>query len=169
MGWIQMIFVFLRSLLRGQVGLAAENLALRQQLAILEQGSKRPRLRNRDRIFWAWLSRLWPNWRSVLLIVQPETVIRWHQQGFRLYWRWKSRSGKVGRPSIDSEIRKLIRRMSRENSLWGTPRIRSELRLLGYEASKATVDKYKIRHHNPPCCLPRHSGVWCASSRHDPR
>ncbi len=150
MGWIQMIFVFLRSLLRSQAGLAAENLALRQQLAILEHKSKRPRLRTRDRIFWTWLSRLCPNWRSVLLIVQPETVVRWHQQGFRLYWRWKSRRGKVGRPSIDSEIRKLIRRMSRENPLWGTPRIRSELRLLGHEGSKATVDKYKVRHHKPP-------------------
>ncbi|MCH7729132.1 MAG: cyclic nucleotide-binding domain-containing protein [Planctomycetes bacterium] len=83
-------------------------------------------------------------------IVQPETVVRWHQQGFRLYWRWKSRSGKVGRPTIDAEIRKLIRRMSRENPLWGTPRIRSELRLLGHEASKATVDKYKVCHHKPP-------------------
>jgi len=78
MGWIQMIFVFLRSFLRNQAELAAENLVLRQQLAILEHKSKRPRLRNRDRIFWTWLSRLWPNWRSVLLIVQPETVVRWH-------------------------------------------------------------------------------------------
>jgi len=150
MGWTQMIFVFLRSLLRSQAELAAENLVLRQQLAVLEQKSKRPRLRNRDRVFWAWLSRLWPNWRSVLVIVQPATVIRWHQRGFRLYWRWKSRSGKVGRPSIDSEIRKLIQRMSRENPLWGTPRIQSELQLLGHEASKATVDKYKVRHHKPP-------------------
>ncbi len=76
MGWIQMFFVFLRSLLRNQAALATENLALRQQLSILEHKSKRPRLRNRDRIFWAWLSRLWTNWRSVLAIVQPETVVR---------------------------------------------------------------------------------------------
>ncbi len=150
MGWVETIVVFLRALLRNRAELAAENLALRQQLAILEQCSKRPRLRKRDRIFWAWLSRFWSNWRSVLVIVQPETVVRWHQQGFRLYWRWKSRSGKVGRPTIDAEIRKLIRRMSRENPLWGTPRIRSELWLLGHEASKATVDKYKVRHQKPP-------------------
>ena len=149
MGWKQMIFVFLRSLLRSQAELAAENLVLRQQLAILEQRSKRPRLRNRDRIFWTWVARLWSNGRSVLVIVQPDTVIGWHRQGFRLYWRWTSR-GRSGRPKIDAEIRKLIRRMSRENPLWGTPRIRSELRLLGYEASKATVDKYRIRHHKPP-------------------
>ncbi len=150
MGCIQLIFIFVRSFVRSQAELAAENLALRKQLAILEHKSKRPRLRKRDRIFWTWLSRLWSNWRSVLVIVQPETVVRWHQQGFRLYWRWKSRAGKVGRPRVDAEIRKLIRRMSRHNPLWGTPRIQSELQLLGYEASKATVDKYRIRHHKPP-------------------
>jgi len=77
-------------------------------------------------------------------------VIRWYQQGFRIYWRWKSRSRKPGRPEIDAEIRKLIRRMSSENPTWGTPRIRSELRLLGYEVSKATIDKNKIRHRKPP-------------------
>ena len=150
MGWTQMIFVFLRSLLRSQSELAAENLALRQQLAILEHKSKCPRLRKRDRIFWVWLSRFWSNWRTALLIVQPDTVVRWHQQSFKLYWRWKSRSRKPGRPKLDVEIRKLIRRMSLENPLCGTPRIQSELRLLGYAASKATVDKYKVRHRKPP-------------------
>jgi len=150
MGWARLIFTFVRSLVRSQTELAAENLALRQQLAILTDTAKRPRLRKRDRILWTWLARFWSNWRSVLVIVQPDTVVRWHRQGFTLYWRWKSRTGKVGRPTIDAEIRKLIRRMSRENPLWGTPRIRSELRLLGYEASKATVDKYRIRRRKPP-------------------
>ena len=150
MGWTPMIIVFLRSLLRSQSELAAENLALRQQLAILEHKSKCPRLRKRDRIFWVWLSRFWSNWRTALLIVQPDTVVRWHQQSFKLYWRWKSRSRKPGRPKLDVEIRKLIRRMSLENPLCGTPRIQSELRLLGYAASKATVDKYKVRHRKPP-------------------
>ena len=150
MGWVQVIFVLLRAVLRSQAALAAENLALRQQLAILEQRSKRPRLRKRDRIFWTWLARFSSDWRSVLMIVQAETVVRWHRQGFRLYWRWKSRAGKVGRPTMDAEIRSLIRRMSRENPLWGTPRIQSELRLLGYETSKATVDKYRFRHRKPP-------------------
>jgi hypothetical protein len=79
-----MIGVFLRSLLCRQAELAAENLALRQQLAALEHSAKRPKLRNRDRVFWVWLSRVWSNWRTVLLIVQPETVIRWHKQGFKL-------------------------------------------------------------------------------------
>ncbi len=142
--------VLIRSIVADRAELAAENLALRQQLAILEQRSKQPRLRKRDRIFWTWLSRFWSNWRSVLVIVQAETVVRWHHQGFRLYWRRKSRSRKPGRPKIDAEIRKLIRRMSRENPTWGTPRIRSELRLLGYDTSKATVDRYKVRHRKPP-------------------
>ena len=150
MSALRVLFALIRNILADRAELVTENLALRQQLAVLEHSSKRPRLRQRDRIFWVWLSKLWPNWRSSLLIVQPETVVRWHKQGFKIYWRWKSRMGKVGRPRIDPEIRKLIRRMSLENPLWGAPRIRSELRLLGYEASNATVDKYKVRHRKPP-------------------
>ena len=150
MGWVEMIVVALRALLGDRAELAAENLALRQQLSILEQRSKRPRLRNRDRVFWVWLSKLWPGWRSVLVIVEPQTVVRWHQQGFRLYWRWKSRRGKPGRPQVAAEIRELIRRMSRENPLWGTPRIQSELALLGHDMSRATIDKYRVRHCRPP-------------------
>ena len=96
MGWIQMIFLLLRSLLRSRSAWAAYILALRQQLAILEHKSKRPRLRNRDRVFWVWLSKLWPGWRSVLVIVEPQTVVRWHLEVFRMYWRWESRRGKPG-------------------------------------------------------------------------
>ncbi len=113
------IILFVRAFLGDRAELAAENLALRQQLAALKERSKRPRLRTRDRIFWVWLSRRWKGWRSALLIVQPDTVVAWHRQGWKLYWRWKSRSSKPGRPKIDAEIRKLIRRMSRENPLWG--------------------------------------------------
>ena len=83
---------------------AAENLALRQQLAILNRKIHRPQLRRRDRFFWVILSRLWKNWREVLIIVKPETVIKWHWQGFKLYWRWKSKAP-VGRSKIDKEIR----------------------------------------------------------------
>ena len=150
MGPIHMIFVFIGALFRRQAELAAENLALRQQLAVLEHKSKRPRLRKRDRIFWAILSRAWRDWRSALLIVQPDTVIRWHQRGFKLFWRRKSRAGKVGRPKIDAEIRRLIRRMSRENPSWGVPRIQSELALLGHIVSETTVSKYRVRHRKPP-------------------
>ena len=129
--------------------LVAENLALRQQLAVLQRNTKRPKLRNRDRIFWAWLSRLWNGWRSTLLIVQPETVVKWHRQGFKLYWRFKSRK-RSGRPKISREIRKLIQRMSQENPTWGVPRIKSELALLGYQVAESTVAKYMYRQKKPP-------------------
>jgi hypothetical protein len=95
-------------------------------------------------------ARVWSGWRSALLIVQPDTVVRWHRQGFKLSWRWKSWKGKVGRPKTEAEIRKLIRRMSGENPGWGVPRIQSELALLGYTVSETTLRKYKIRHRKPP-------------------
>jgi hypothetical protein len=142
------IRVILRMLLANRSALIAENLSLRQQLAVLAHSSKRPRLRQRDRIFWVWLSRLWTGWRSALVIVQPDTVVRWHRRGFRLYWRWKSR--KTGRPKIDPEIRKLIRRMSMDNPLWGVPRIQAELRLLGHDVAESTVAKYTVRRRPGP-------------------
>ena len=141
--------VVVRAALLSRARLAVENLALRQQLAVLKQSVKRPRLRRRDRLFWAWLSRIWPEWRSAIIIVKPETVIRWHRQGFRMYWRWKSRPI-GGRPRVDTEIRSLIRRMCSENATWGAPRIRAELALLGYEVSQATVAKYMRRRTGPP-------------------
>ena len=91
---------------------------------------KRLRLHRRDRIFWGWLSRLRRGWRSSLIVFQPETVLRWHREGFCLYWRWKSRK-RCGRPKLDAEIRVLIRRMSRDNPTWRRRRIHSELHLLG--------------------------------------
>lgn len=114
-------------ILRNQTDLVAENLALRRQLAILTARKRTPRLWMRDRIFCVWLSRLWAGWRSVLVIVQPDTVVRWHRRGFKLCWRWKSRTGTVGRPKIDAEIRKLIRCMSRDNPLWGALSLESTL------------------------------------------
>jgi transposase InsO family protein len=143
------IVFFLRALLWNRAAIAAENLALRRQLAVLQVSVKRPRLRKRDRVFWVWLSRLWADWRSCLMIVKPETVIRWHKQGFKLYWCWKSRK-RLGRPRIDAEIRDLNRRMSRENPTWGAPRIQSELALLGYTVAESTVARYMIRHRKPP-------------------
>ncbi len=116
----------------------------------MKEKAKRPKLRPRDRVFWVWVSQLWSNWRSVLVIVQPATVVRWHHQCFKLYWRWKSRAKKPGRPPIWREIRDLVRRMCRENPTWGAPRIHSELRLLGYDVAETTVDKYMIRNRKPP-------------------
>jgi putative transposase len=96
------------------------------------------------------VSRIWKDWRQALIIVKPETIIKWHRQGFRMYWRWKSQSRQVGRPKLDKEIRDLIRRISDENPLWGVPRIQSELRLLGYEVAESTVAKYRVRSPKPP-------------------
>ena len=150
MGFWKASVLFLRAMLFPKARLAVENVALRQQLAVCKQSVKRPKLRSRDRVFWVWLSRLWPNWRSALAIVQPDTVIKWHRMGFKLYWRWKSRGRKPGRPPIEREIRDLIRRMSRENPTWGAPRIVSELALLGHDVAEGTVAKYMVRNRKPP-------------------
>lgn len=120
---IRLILGFLRAFILPRTALAAENLALRHQLGVLRRSVNRPKLRKRDRIFWVWLSRLWADWRSCLMIVKPKTVVRWHRQGFRLYWRWKSRTNRRGRPRTAVEIRQLIQRTARENPTWGAPRI----------------------------------------------
>lgn len=115
MGTVTGVVLFVRAMLASRASMVAEILALRHQVGILERSVKRPQLRKRDRIFWVWLSRLWSSWQSCLVIVKPETVVCWHRQGFKLYWRWKLR-GKPGRPRIDAEVRGLIRRMCRENA-----------------------------------------------------
>ena len=125
-----------------------ENLALRQQLAILQRTARRPKLRQRERVFWVWLSKLWRHWRSALLVVKTDTVVRWHREGFRLYWRWTSRRG--GRPTMEKGIRQLIRQMSQDNPTWGTPRIQSELALLGHNVAESTAAKYMVRRRKPP-------------------
>jgi hypothetical protein len=141
------IFLFVHLLLADRARLAAENLSLRQQVAILKRTNPGPRLRQQDRIFWVWLARFWREWRSALVLVKPETVVRWHREGFRLYWRWKSRAGRVGRPRIEAEVRGLIRRLARENPLWGAPRIASELRLHVLGARLSRLDPGLSRRH----------------------
>jgi transposase InsO family protein len=101
-----------------------------------------------DRLFWVVLSRYWPKWTSVVHIVQPATVIRYHRQGFRYYWRWKSR--RCGRPGVDREIRQLIQKMSLANPLRGAPRIHGEFLKLGIDISESTVSKYMVRRRGPP-------------------
>ena len=141
---------YLRTWFLCRANLAVENLALRQQLAVLKKSVKRPKLHPRDRFFWAWLSRLWPDWKSALVLVKPETVIGWHRQGFKLFWKWKSKNGKPGRPAIGREVRDLIRSISIENPTWGSPRIQSELLLLGHEISEKSVAKYMVSSRKPP-------------------
>jgi putative transposase len=147
--WLGILLGTLRSAVRTRRELALENLALRQQLAVWKARQPRPRLTEVDRIFWIVLSRLWKNWRSSLQVVQPETVVRWHRRGFRLYWAWKSRR-RWGRPAIGRELRDLIRQMSRANPLWGAPRIHGELLKLGLTVAQATVSKYMVRPRRPP-------------------
>jgi putative transposase len=149
MGFVRCFWIVFRTFFASRATLALEILALRQQLAILKRKKPKPKLRKSDRIFWAVLSKLWAGWRSALTIIQPETVLRWHRQGFRLFWRWKSR-GKSGRPRIDSEIRQLIRQLSEDNVMWGVPRIKSELALLGYDVAESTIAKYMFKHPKPP-------------------
>ncbi len=149
--WIR---IALRSVVRvlasDRAALIAENLALRQQLAILQHEAGRVRLRRSDRIFWVWLSRLWSGWRSALVVVQPDTVVRWQREGFKLYWRWKSRPRPYGRPAVGRDVRQLIRRMAQANPLCGSPRIHGEIIELGFEISQATVAKYMPRRRQPP-------------------
>lgn len=139
------ILLALRSLLEVSASREAEILILRQQLLVLSRRApKRIRLRNIDRLILGWLCHLFPAMLDAMVIVKPETVLCWHRRGFRAYWRWKSwRRG--GRPRIDRELRELIRRMSRENPLWGAPRIHGELLMLGIEVSESTVGRYMIR------------------------
>jgi transposase InsO family protein len=95
------------------------------------------------------IARLWPGWREALVIVRPETVLAWHRQGFRLFWRRKSQAGRTGRPEISAETIALIRRMNQENPLWGAPRIHGELRKLGIKVAQSTVAKYVVRRPGP--------------------
>jgi len=144
-----------RALAADRTRFALENMALRQQLAILQRSVERPKLHDSDRLFWTMACEFLENWKEHLVIVKPDTVIRWHRQGFRYYWRWKSRS-KPGRPPISQEIIALIRRLSSENVLWGAPRVRSELALLGHDVAESTVAKYMVKPRDP-----KRQQTWC--------
>src|SRR6188768_1982901 len=130
--------------------LEAENLLLRHQLTIaLRRAPPRLRLFGSDRALLIWMTRLWPSLLDAVQVVQPETIQRWHRAGFKMFWRWKSRL-RAGRPRIDRGLRDLIRRMSRENPLWGASRIHGELLMLGFGVAQSTVSKYMARPSKPP-------------------
>ena len=136
----------IRSCFQTRAALQLEILALRHQINVLRRLQRgRIRLTEVDRLLWAWLLNLWSGWRSALIIVRPETVLAWHRRGFRLYWTWKSRRSRTGRPEVARESRELIRKMSLANPLWGAPRIHGELLKLGIEVCQATVAKYMAR------------------------
>ena len=147
-------------LIRSRRSLEAENLVLRRQLGLYkERGVKPRRIDAATRVNLAWLSRLC-DWRSCLIVVRPETVIRWHRAGWRLLWRYKSRPG---RPPIPLELRQLIRRMATENPLWGEERIANELLLkLASRVSPRTVRKYMPK--RPPG-RPRGDQRWATFLR----
>jgi hypothetical protein len=135
---------------KSRARLEAEIMLLRHQLSLaLRNAPLRVRLDGGDRAFMVWMVRLWPSLLDVIRIVQRETVLRWHQAGFRIYWRWKSPK-RVGRPRIDRKLRDLIRRMSQENPLWGASRSRGELPVLGLEVAQSTVSRYMKHGRRPP-------------------
>jgi putative transposase len=148
--WFGTLGAVVSSVLKSRAALHLENVALRHQISVLQRSAKRPRLNACDRLVWVSLSRIWSDWRSSLIIVKPETVVAWHRTAFRMFWTWKIRRGKRGRPAVSAEIRGLIRRMSRENSSWGAPRIHGELLKLGIDIGETSVSKYLVRSRKPP-------------------
>jgi len=142
--WLTFVLRLAAVLLKSRRNLLLENLALRHQLLVLSRNTRRPRLNRLDRALWVWLSHFWSRWRTGLRLVQPDTVIHWHRQGFRLFWKWKSRPRKAGRKSVAPDIMVLIRNMSQANPLWGAPRIHGELLKLGLAIAQRTVAKYMI-------------------------
>ena len=150
LGVLTTLVAALSSVFKTRAALQLENLALRHQLGVLHRSVKKPKLTAFDRLLWAWLCGVWADWRSVLLVVKPETVIAWHRKGFRLFWTWKVRGGQPGRPAVPKDVRDLIRQKSRENPTWGAPRIHGELLKLGLDIGETSVSKYLVRHRRPP-------------------
>ena len=138
---MQMMFALVRKLFADRTDLPADNLALRQQLAILIRKGQRPRLNDIDRTFWAAMKDQFENWAGALNIVKPDTVVLWHRDTFRRHWAKRS-AHPPGRPGISKGLRDLIHKMAAANSTWGSPRARGELPKLGIEVSERTVARY---------------------------
>ena len=148
-GLLLFLVGLLTSPFKSKIRLEAENAALRHQLIVLRRKMQgRVRLTNNDRWFFIQRYRWFPSILQVLTIIRPETLVRWHRAGFRLYWRWKSRS-RGGRPQVESNLRALIRRMNIENPLWGAPRIHGELLKLGFDIAQSSVAKYMVKQRGP--------------------
>ena len=147
------LVVLLRSIglmCKGHRTVALENLALRQQLAAVTRIRKRPRVRPSDRLFWILLANTWREWRAALVIVRPETVLRWHRHWLRRSWADRSKRIPQGRPSTAAAIRSLVDEMAAANPLWGAPRIHGELSKLGIALSERTVSRLLRRRRRPP-------------------
>jgi transposase InsO family protein len=136
--------------------LLLENLALRQQLAVFKRRHRRPILHATDKLLWVALRRFWPSWKRALIVVKPETVVRWHRAGFQLYWRLISRVRKpIGRRVVTKQIRELIFQMMAENPTWRAPRIHGELVRLGFEVWERSVSRWMRRAPRSPEAAPR--------------
>jgi len=144
------LLLLVSTMIRSRLSLQLEIVALRHQLAVYQRTTKRPQISSGDRILWSWLSRRWSGWRDALVFVQTETVIAWQRKRFRDHWAKLSRHGRPGRPQVSKEIRALIHKMSEANISWGSPRIVGELRKLGIDVAKSTVEKYRVRSRKPP-------------------
>ena len=147
---VNALFAFLMTLFRSRATLQLEIVALRHQLTVYQRTTQRPRIQPGDRLFWSCLSRWWSGWRSALVFVQPGTVITWQRRRFRDHWAKLSRQGRPGRPAVAKEIRVMVRKISVANPSWGSPRIVGELRKLGIDIAKSTVDKYRVRSKQSP-------------------
>jgi len=144
--FVKLCFGTLVRLFRERRSLLLENLALRQQLAVLKRRHPRPSVGLFDKIFWVVAGRVWSAWKLSLIIVTPETVVRWHRAGFRLYWRLISKARTwAGRRPTSKEVRELIFRMVAENPTWGAPRIHGELLMLGFDVSERTISRWMKR------------------------
>ena len=149
-GLLCFVLAVMVSPFKSKARLEAENAVLRLQLIVLRRKLRgRVRLTNHDRWFFVQLYRWFPSIITVLTIIRPATLVRWHRAGFRCYWRWKSRR-RGGRPQIEADLRALIRRMSVENPLWGSPRIHGELLKLGFAVAQSSVAKYMVKRRGPP-------------------
>jgi hypothetical protein len=142
--------IFVCDLLKSRCRLQAENLFPRHQLNVaLRRAPVRLRLHGSDRALLVWMTGICPNLLDLARVVKQETILRWHRAGFKAFWRWKSQK-RAGRPKVDRDLRDVILRMSRENPLWGAPRIHGELLMLGFDVAQSTVSKYMERGHRPP-------------------
>jgi putative transposase len=149
--FLALCFGMLSRLFRGRRTLLLENLALRQQLVALKRRHPRPSLGLFDKLFWVIARRVWSAWKQPLIIVTPETIVRWHRSGFRKYWRLISRVGRpVGRKQTPKEVRELIVRMVADNPTWGAPRIHGELLMLGFDFSERTISRWMNRAPRDP-------------------
>jgi putative transposase len=148
--FIRFLFSAVSSTVRSRLSLQMEIAALRYQLSVYQRSVKRPRVKPADRILWSCIAKAHGGWKAFLVFVQPRTVTEWQKRRFRDHWRSLSQSCKPGRPAVPREVRDLIRRISKANPDWGSPRIVGELGKLGIEVAQSTVDKYRVRLSHPP-------------------